>query len=168
MNKGLIFTILSLAAAAANAAQTGKNSAEYKEAYRCATESFRENASGPASYCVGNSRDPSRLELKAYADAERDLKSGAASKKTAGACSFGYGSWVADGSRADDFLEGPQKAKTLREVAQLLPGRTIRFFDQHGQPISVDIVKNWFVMKGNTVSVSPEAKKTCSRKQIGG
>lgn len=111
MNKGLIFTILILAAAAANAAQTGKNSAEYKEAYRCATESFKENASGPASYCVGNSRDPSRLELKAYADAERDLKSGAASKKTAGACSFGYGSWVADGSRADDFLEGPQKPR---------------------------------------------------------
>ncbi len=48
-------------------------SPEYKEAYACAMESFKEGAIGPTAYCVGNSRDPSPVEERAYQDAERDF-----------------------------------------------------------------------------------------------
>jgi antitoxin component YwqK of YwqJK toxin-antitoxin module len=50
---------------------------EYKEAYKCAKESFASGyTSGPAAFCVGNSRDPSKIEEQAYQDAEHDFKVG--------------------------------------------------------------------------------------------
>ncbi len=51
-----------------------KNLPEYKSAYECAIESFKEGyGAGPVAYCVGNSRDPSEIEAQAYDDAERDF-----------------------------------------------------------------------------------------------
>lgn len=151
-----------IASASAYAGGTGKNSAEYKEAYKCGYEGLLAG-SGGAAYCVGNSRDPSRLEMSAYADAERDFKA----RSKAPGCSFGYGLWVAGGSRADDFLEGPQKATTLKAVANLLPGREFKFFDKNGRPVPVEIAQRWFIRKGHSFSVSPEARKTCSKGQLG-
>jgi hypothetical protein len=46
---------------------------EYKMAYSCAMEAFESGSSGVASYCVGNSRDPTEIEDEAYKDAERDF-----------------------------------------------------------------------------------------------
>lgn len=46
---------------------------EYKNAYKCALESFENNyGPGPAAYCGGNSHDPTDIENAAYKDAERD------------------------------------------------------------------------------------------------
>jgi hypothetical protein len=51
-----------------------QNSSEYKEAYACAMESFKDGyENGPIAYCVGNSRDPSAIEEEAYKNAERDF-----------------------------------------------------------------------------------------------
>lgn len=57
-------------------ASNGHDTSEYKEAYSCAMESFKDGyGGGPAAYCVGNSRDPSEIEEQAYKDAERDFSS---------------------------------------------------------------------------------------------
>ena len=53
---------------------SNQNTTEYQAAYNCAMESFKSDyGPGPAAYCVGNSRDPSEIEEKAYNDAERDF-----------------------------------------------------------------------------------------------
>lgn len=52
-----------------------KKTREYKEAYACAMESFTSGYGGGATaYCIGNGRDPSKVELKAYKDAEMTFK----------------------------------------------------------------------------------------------
>lgn len=59
---------------AADGALPQGKSAEYTEAYECATEALKDGyGGGSAAYCVGNSRDPSDIEMRAYADAERDF-----------------------------------------------------------------------------------------------
>lgn len=55
------------------ASPTQTDSPEYREAFACAMESYEEDAVGPAAYCVGNSRDPSELEERAYEDAKREF-----------------------------------------------------------------------------------------------
>lgn len=60
--------------AVTSASPNHKDSAEYKEAYKCAMESFKDGyGNGPAAYCIGNSRDPSEIEEEAYKDAEHDF-----------------------------------------------------------------------------------------------
>lgn len=152
-------------------AASGTNSKEYKAAYECATESFKdEYGSGPVTYCVGNSRNPSKIEMKAYADAERDFRN----KKTAGhGCAFGYATWVANGSHADGFEEGTVRETSLRKIAAILPGREdrIMFYDKNGNGIAVPTIRSWFVVStkngSNSYRVSEQAKNTCTRKQIG-
>ncbi len=48
-----------------------KTSRAYKEAYACGKESLQSDPTGNStvSYCIGNSRDPSKVELQAYKDA---------------------------------------------------------------------------------------------------
>ena len=59
---------------AADGAMAQGQSVEYTEAYECATEALKDGyGGGSAAYCVGNSRDPSEIEERAYADAERDF-----------------------------------------------------------------------------------------------
>ncbi len=48
-----------------------KSSSEYKEAYSCASTYFKEvGRDSPIPYCIGNSHDPSRIELMAFKDAK--------------------------------------------------------------------------------------------------
>lgn len=51
-----------------------KNSATYKDAYSCAVKSFKEmgNKDSIFGYCIGNSHDPSKIELIAFRDAKKD------------------------------------------------------------------------------------------------
>ena len=61
-------------------AQAGnyKNTRQYKDAFACGKESLESDPSGNStvSYCIGNSRDPSKIELKAFKDAVDEAKSG--------------------------------------------------------------------------------------------
>lgn len=176
MKKLWIFLSLAAAALTASAASPGKNSVEYKDAYQCATESIKSGSSGPASYCVGNSRDPSPLERQAYADAERDFKQKQAPSQALGACPFGYAIYTANGSHADQWREGEQKAMTLNEVANLMTQeRPVSIRDQNGQAVSQAISAHWFERNGpvlygqvRAIGLSAEVKRSCSKKQIGG
>lgn len=55
-----------------------KNTRAYKDAFACGKESLESDPSGNStvSYCIGNSRDPSKVELQAFKDAVAAGKSG--------------------------------------------------------------------------------------------
>lgn len=161
--KKQFFALIGLSAACAFASPNYKDSNDYKSAYKCAKEGLKEGF-GPVSFCVGNSRDPSKVEEQAYKDAEREFLKSAKSNQIS--CEFGYAVWVANGSRSDNWAEGPQNATTLREVANLMP-REMSFFDKDGKKISNEISGRWFVKKGYEFRISDEAKKSCSEKQLG-
>jgi hypothetical protein len=59
-------------------AQTGnfKNTRAYKDAFSCAKDSLQEDPSGNSivAYCIGNSRDPSKIEMQAFKDAAESSK----------------------------------------------------------------------------------------------
>lgn len=59
-----------------------KNTRTYKDAFACGKESLGSDPSGNStvSYCIGNSRDPSKVELQAFKDAVASVKGGAAKK----------------------------------------------------------------------------------------
>lgn len=157
-------------------AAPSSSSSEYKEVYTCATESFESDyGGGPAAFCIGNSRDPSKIEERAYKDAKRDFLSKKNSTTSSGSCTFKYAIWVGNGSRADGFEEGTVKEVSLRKIAQLLPSREnrITFFYLHGQVISGELAsKLFFVTKKDQYGMheyklSDFAKKNCTKKQIG-
>ena len=136
---------------------------EYSEAYKCGLEAFADDAAGPVSYCVGNSYDPSPIQMKAFADAERDFKAGNVSLSSQ--CPFEFGIWIANGSRSDGFEEGAQLLSTLTEVANLLAvSREVFLYDINGNRITVDIANQWFARQGNGVVVSQEAARQCPSK----
>ncbi|MCY1532276.1 hypothetical protein D9M68_675390 [compost metagenome] len=143
-----------------------KNTREYQDAFACGKESLESDPSGNSavSYCVGNSRDPSRIEMQAYKDAVTAAKRPAAQ---ATACTFGYGVYQANGSRADNFEEGPQKVTTMKQVALLASGREIQVFDAQGRSIPLNILQQWFKGTAKGISLTPLALKTCSKQQIG-
>ena len=131
---------------------------EYSEAYKCGLEAFANDAAGPVSYCVGNSYDPSPVQMKAFADAERDFKAGNVSLSSQ--CPFEFGVWIANGSRSDSFEEGAQLLSTLTEVANLLAvSREVFLYDINGNRITVDVANQWFARQGNGVVVSQEAAR---------
>lgn len=167
MKKCLFILFVFLSPFAFSAADNKANPI-YKSSYECGMDFFKANGAkeSPIPSCVGNSHDPSKLELQAYKDAERDYLAGVPAK--ASSCNFGYGVWVASGSRADNSLEGPQRVPTLREIARLLTvAREVKFYDLQGRGIPIETVNHWFTKKGETISVSDEAKKTCTKKQTG-
>ena len=136
---------------------------EYSEAYKCGLEAFADDAAGPVSYCVGNSYDPSPIQMKAFADAERDFKAGNVSLSSQ--CPFEFGVWIANGSRSDSFEEGAQLLSTLTEVANLLAvSREVFLYDINGNRITVDIANKWFARQGDGVVVSQEAARQCPGK----
>ncbi|RSE74712.1 hypothetical protein [Achromobacter denitrificans] len=145
-----------------------KNSREYQDAYACGKESLESDPSGNSavSFCVGNSRDPSKIEMQAYKDAATAAKRGPAAAQSP-ACTFGYGVYQANGSRADNFEEGPQKVTTMKQVALLASGREIQVFDAQGKSIPLNILQQWFKSTAKGISLTPLALKTCSKKQIG-
>lgn len=59
-----------------------KNTRAYKDAFACGKESLESDPSGNStvSYCIGNSRDPSKVELQAFKDAIAATKSGNSKK----------------------------------------------------------------------------------------
>ena len=61
-----------------------KNTRTYKDAFACGKESLEADPSGNSavSYCIGNSRDPSKVELQAFKDAVASAK-GSATKRAA-------------------------------------------------------------------------------------
>ena len=139
---------------------------EYSEAYNCGIEAFTYGASSASEAlvsCIGNSYDPSPLQEKAYADAERDFKSGKIAQ--ASQCPFEFGIWIASGSRADSFEEGAQPIDTLKDVAfWLSKNREVFLYDSSGNKISGDIANRWFVRKGEDVLLTQEAVKQCPDK----
>ncbi len=136
---------------------------EYSEAYKCGLEAFANDAAGPVSYCVGNSYDPSPVQMKAFADAERDFKAGNVSLSSQ--CPFEFGVWIANGSRSDGFEEGAQLLSTLTEVANLLAvSREVFLYDINGNRITVDVANQWFARQGNGVVVSQAAARQCPGK----
>lgn len=60
-----------------------KNTRAYKDAFACGKESLESDPSGNStvSYCIGNSRDPSKVELQAFKDAVAAGKSSKSEKK---------------------------------------------------------------------------------------
>lgn len=136
---------------------------EYSEAYKCGLEAFANDAAGPVSYCVGNSYDPSPVQMKAFADAERDFKAGNVSLSSQ--CPFEFGVWIANGSRSDGFEEGAQPLNTLEEVTHLLAsGREVFLYDGSGNKLSADVANRWFAKKGSEVVLTNEASKQCPDK----
>ncbi|ONN65857.1 hypothetical protein BTM36_13740 [Herbaspirillum sp. VT-16-41] len=59
-----------------------KNTRAYKDAFACGKESLESDPSGNStvSYCLGNSRDPSKVELQAFKDAVAAEKSSKSKK----------------------------------------------------------------------------------------
>lgn len=120
---------------------TSANADEYTDAYNCWMEGLAEGYDGGAvPYCVGNAYDPSELQLKAYADAERAFNSTKATGLTN--CPFEFGVWIASGSRADGFIEGVQLIDTLDEAASVVEsGRDVFLYDVDGNKLSDTITR---------------------------
>ncbi|MFY9811608.1 hypothetical protein [Aquabacterium sp.] len=166
--KKLVVALLGLSAACAFAAPNYKNSSSYKSMYECASESLKiDSESDPLISCIGNSHDPSKAEIQAAKDATRDFAKAKANASSKSTCEFSYAIWEANGSRADDWEEGPQKETSLRTVAMLMSSRDLRLYDANGREIPASIYSRWFVKKGYDFQLSDVAKKTCSKKQIG-
>jgi len=147
-------------------------SQEYQEAYKCAMESYTSGyGAGPAAMCVGNSRDPSRLEEKAYKDAERDFNAGKTrTSAAASGCPFAYATYEAIGTMADNNPEGLQTFRSLSEVAPWMSGgREISFYDAQGKQVDSAVVNTWFAPGGKygNPKVSAAAIKACTKKQVG-
>ena len=172
--KKLVVALLGLSAACAFAAPNYKNSSSYKSMYECASESLKtDSESDPLTSCIGNSHDPSKAEIQAAKDATRDFAKAKANananakSSSNSTCEFSYAIWEANGSRADNWEEGPQKETSLRMLARLMPSRDMRLYDANGREIPASSYSRWFVKKGHDFQLSDVAKKTCSKKQIG-
>lgn len=137
---------------------------DYSEAYKCAMESFQSGyGSGPAGFCVGNSRDPSLLEEQAYEAAERDFKSGQTAQVVQ--CPFEFAIWIANGSRSHSWLEGAQAVQTLDVVADFLSsGSDIFLYDSNGNRLSTQVINRLFVRQGEKVLITQEAAQQCQGK----
>ncbi|MNR20149.1 hypothetical protein D3C85_1369770 [compost metagenome] len=106
--------------------------------------------------------------MQAFKDAVATAKRGPAAAASQGTpCTFGYGVYQANGSRSDNFEEGPQKVLTMKQVAHLATGREFQVYDTNGKLIPLSILQQWFVGNANEIRLSPLALKTCSKKQIG-
>lgn len=135
---------------------------EYSDAYNCSMESLQVGGSGGAASCVGNARDPSAIEIRAYADAERDFK--ARANGTAN-CTFEFAVWIANGSRVDDFQEGAQTLTKLSDVAfWISKNRDVYIYDSNGNKINPAIINQWFVRQGEEVYLTAQARKQCPDK----
>lgn len=159
-----------------------KNTQSYKYAYSCGLEAAKDasntSVNAIASSCVGNSHEPDKIEMLGYKDAfayaRKGNRTGGSIGIQSSTCTFAYGVYIANGSRADSFEEGPQKVKTMKMVARIWPGREFKIFDANGRQISNDLLKQWFyVVKRDqygeveVLGLTSQAKKTCSKKQIG-
>lgn len=135
---------------------------EYQEAYTCAMEALEDDF-GPASSCVGNSRDPSSVEERAFADAQKAFLTGGGQ---ASQCSFEFGIWMASGSRADGFEEGAQLINTLSEAANLLgSGRSIYLYDANGNRVPNEVAYRWFSQQGDSVTLTQDAINQCAHRK---
>lgn len=161
------------AAAGASATAAANTSAEYQQAYKCGIEVLAADpSSDPLVSCVGNSHDPSKDEERGFADAKRNFFAEKAHSQ--GTCPFAYAIWIADGSHADDFVEGPKKETTLRAVLNILPSREDKttFYDKSGAVIDQSTAASWFTATTGqygerTYHLSNMAKKSCSKQQLG-
>ena len=170
MRKLTLFALISLLSCGSAFAAGGKNSAEYREAYQCALTDLKGGGFGDVAACVGNSRDPSKLEEKAYADAQRDFKrmKNGGSAAAQGGCAFHHANWIANGSRSDGFAEGLQQITNLKEAANLVFMRDMKFYDSRNMEIPWSEAQKWFYKKGDRGVISPFAKKTCNKTQLAG
>lgn len=168
-----VVVTLSAIPASSYAAGNIKNTPDYRNAYQCATDALAHHdvdpkggENGLTMYCIGNSHDPSKAELQGFRDAIRGERPIAQAAPTA--CTFAYGVYEANGSHADGFAEGRQTIRTLKEVAWAIQAHQVALYDRNNQPISSDVSRHWFVSKnGIEWKISPEARKACSRQQIG-
>ncbi len=171
----ILFCFLNFLIAAQSYAADYKNMQIYKDAYACALEGLLKDGVNPSqnsliSYCVGNAYDPSKVEIQGFKDAivAARNKGGATT-----ACTFAYAAYQANGSRADGFSEGLIKVTTMKMVARLWSGREFTIYDTDGVRIPEDVFRQWFyVVKRNQygieeVGLTTQAKKSCSKKQIG-
>ncbi len=171
----IIFSIISFTffVISTNAkAQVNKNSDEYKNAYSCGIEAAKNGSTSVnsiVSYCIGNSHDPSRTEIQGLNDAVFNVRN---SKKPA-TCAFSHGIYEANGSRSDNFEEGPQKITSMRQIAELMPSRDFTIYDQEGKPISKeDVNKLFYIISSNQyginkIGLTKFALQNCSKKQLG-
>jgi hypothetical protein len=172
MKKIIIATLLSSFAVCASAAGTNSPAQDYKYGYKMCMDYLKDD---PTSNCVnltGNSYEPSKAEYRGRADAERDFAAMRKKYIATSGCTFGYAVWEATGSHADNWLEGPQRIATMRETARMASfNKHPVVYDQNGAGVSAEQVNRWFVVKKvkgyDQVSLTPEAFKTCSKKQIG-
>jgi hypothetical protein len=170
MKKLIAISIIAISTASAHATAGSNSSKEYKQAYSCAMESFTSGyGAGPAAFCVGNSRDPSNVEAQAYKNAEIDFQRKPRSAPNGpGACTFAYASYIANGSHADNFLEGRQRIDNMNQVVRLMGSRDISLFDKNNELIPGATASQWFKKKGAyDWTLTAQALKTCSKKQIG-
>ncbi|WP_143331017.1 hypothetical protein [Burkholderia aenigmatica] len=176
MNK--IFTViaitLSTISVSGYAAGNIKNTTDYRNAYKCASDAIAHHdvtppysENGMTAQCIGNAYDPGKVELQGFRDAIRDARAPAPSAGST-ACTFAYAVYEADGSHADGFAEGRQTIRTLKEVAWAIQAHQVAMYDRNNQPISSDVSRHWFVKKnGIEWKISPEARKACSKQQLG-
>ncbi len=61
-----------------------KKTREYKDAFACGKESLQNDPSGNSAvpYCIGNSHDPSKIEMQAFKDATAATKNGVTKKSS--------------------------------------------------------------------------------------
>ncbi|WP_147296210.1 hypothetical protein [Chromobacterium violaceum] len=170
MRKLTLLALASLLSCSSAFSAGGKNSAEYREAYQCALNGLKEGSAGGAAFCVGNARDPSKLEEKAYADAERDFKrmKNGGTAAAQGGCAFHHATWIANGTHADGFEEGLQQITNLKAAANLVFMRDMKFYDSRNMEIPWSVAQKWFYKKGDRGVISPFAKKTCNKAQLTG
>lgn len=82
---GLVASVVIGISSSAGAQQANyKNTRAYKDAYACGKESLQSDPTGNStvSYCIGNSHDPSKIELQAFKDAVSDAKASSKAKKS--------------------------------------------------------------------------------------
>lgn len=189
---GLALVIGTLAAIAGQAAHAGTTGD--KGSYNCAVDVLKSgdadaNVNSLAASCIGNSHDPDRSEIQAFKDAIRDVTGSRKQQPTqphdintlkpittnteANPCPFAYGVYMANGSHADNFEEGPQRVSTMKMTARMLPGREFTIYGVDGKPLPNQVVNQLFYVAkkdqygATTIGITDYAKKYCTKKQLG-
>lgn len=173
----LLFSVMSLGFSQVSFAADYKNTRSYKDAYSCGVAELKDGSPRDVgsliATCVGNSHDPDKAEIQGFRDAISASRGKQSAVDSGITCSFAYGVYEANGSRADDFLEGAQKVTTMKMVARLWPGRQFVIYDTRGARVPDETINQWFRITKQgpygieEIRLTDYAKRICSKKQTG-
>lgn len=118
---------------------------DYKQGAECAKEAFEYDSEYPSiSYCIGNAYDPSEEMERGFDETIAKLKTSENSQK----CQMKFAVYIADGSRADQFVLGPVMVSDSKELLlEINRGKEMRFYGFPANELTAKDVNPMFAQK---------------------